>query len=79
MQSFQSMEAPAVAPRSHLALKALLLLLALLLPGGSLLLLALATWRGVKASRTEGFAAGFREELRLLRGAPRPPSRKLVA
>ena len=73
------MEAPAAAPKSHLALKALLLLLALLLPGGSLLLLALATWRGVKAARSEGFTAGFRQELRLLRGAPRPPSRKLVA
>jgi len=78
------MEAPAAAPTQHrhLALKAFVLLLALLVPGGSLLLLGLATWRGVRAARSEGFVAGFRAELRLLRGAPRLPARaagKLVA
>ncbi|WP_373049038.1 hypothetical protein [Vulgatibacter sp.] len=44
--------------RWNLALKGLLLLLVLVLPGGSLILLALALWRGVKAARTESASGG---------------------
>jgi hypothetical protein len=49
----RDMEAPTAAPvsRWNLVLKGTLVVMALVLPGGSLILLGMATWRGVKSAR----------------------------
>lgn len=54
------MEPPSAAPSSrwNLALKGTLVVLALVLPGGSLLLLGVATWRGARKAARGGTGAG---------------------
>lgn len=55
----------ATSDKKSLALKGLLLLLAIVLPGGSLLLVALATWKTMKATRSRGEVAAKSAQPRL--------------
>ncbi len=83
MHRLSRMDAPPAAPvsRWNLASKGALILVALLLPGGSLILLGMATWRGVKAARSPGEGRSVRTVVTdavggLRRAAPRSTTRQ---